>query len=299
MEKRGLGKGLSALISGTLADEDASSVQEVHINRIRPNPYQPRREFDPEKMAELVQSIRKHGVLQPVLLRRVAVDSYELIAGERRVRAAREAGLRTVPSLVKECTDAQMLEVALIENVQREDINPVEAASAYQRLITEFGLTQEEIAARVGKARSTIANTLRLLTLPPEILESVRTGEISEAHARALLQAPPDSRLKAWEAVKTRRMTSHETEKLTRRLRDDRSAKAAVRTRNRTPTRKDPDHAAIEEALQQALGTKVTLKESGGIGRIEIEFYSPEELEGIVERILGPSPLPSREKEQR
>ncbi|HXG23188.1 MAG TPA: ParB/RepB/Spo0J family partition protein, partial [Chthonomonadales bacterium] len=270
-----------------LADEDASNVREVRIDHIRPNPYQPRREFDPQKLAELVQSIREHGVLQPVLLRRVAVDSYELIVGERRLRAAHEAGLRTVPALVKECTDAQMLEVALIENVQREDINPVEAASAYQRLITEFGLTQEEIAARVGKARSTIANTLRLLSLPPEILESVRTGEISEAHARALLQAPPDARLKAWEAVKTGRMTSHEAEKFTRSLREGRPAKAVARIHSRIPIRKDPDHAAIEDSLQQALGTKVTLKESGGIGKIEIEFYSPEELEGIVERILG------------
>lgn len=287
MEKRGLGRGLGALISSTLADEDASSVREVPIHHIRPNPYQPRRKFDPQKLAELVQSIREHGVLQPVLLRCVAIDSYELIVGERRLRAAREAGLRTVPALVKECTDAQMLEVALIENVQREDINPVEAASAYQRLITEFGLTQEEIAVRVGKARSTIANTLRLLTLPPEILESVRSGEISEAHARALLQAPPDSRLKAWEAVKARRMTSHEAEKFTRSLRKGRPAKIAEHTHSRTPTRKDPDHAAIEEALQQVLGTKVMLKERGGIGKIEIEFYSSEELEGIVERILG------------
>jgi ParB family chromosome partitioning protein len=291
MQKRGLGKGLEALLSSTLAEEDAQRVRQVRIEHIRPNPYQPRQAFDSEKMAELVQSIREHGVLQPVLLRRVAIDSYEIIAGERRLRAAREAGLRTVPALIKDCTDAQMLEVALIENLQREDINPVEAALAYQRLISEFGLTQEELAARVGKARSTIANTLRLLTLPPEILQSVRTGELSEAHARALLQAPPELRREAWETVKSRRMNAHEAEKFTRSLREGRSVEAAACVRHPAPAHRNPDYAAVEEALQQSLGTKVTLKEKGGIGKIEIEFYSPEELEGIVERILGPTSL--------
>src|SRR5579862_8331481 len=142
MDKRGLGKGLGALIADTLGSDDAASVREVRIEQVRPNPYQPRQVFDPEKLADLVQSVREHGILQPILLRRVAVDGYEVIAGERRLRAAKEAGLTTVPALIKEYADPQMLEVALIENVQREDINPVEAARAYRRLNSEFGMSQ-------------------------------------------------------------------------------------------------------------------------------------------------------------
>lgn len=287
MEKRGLGKGLSALLSSSMAEEDAASVREVRVEQIRPNPYQPRRSFDPQKQAELVQSIREQGILQPVLLRRIAVDSYELIAGERRFRAAAEAGLTVIPAIVRECTDTQMLELALIENIQREDISPVEAALAYQRLINEFGMTQQEVARRVGKAQPTIANTLRLLSLPPPVLDSLSRGEISEGHARSLLQVAPEARLSAWETVVRRRLTVRETERLAREMRDGLPDPLAAPPRTDAAHAKDPHYVAVEETLRAALGTKVSLKWSGEIGRIEIEFYSEEQLEGIMRRILG------------
>jgi ParB family chromosome partitioning protein len=286
MEKRGLGKGLGALISGTLGEEDASSVREVRVEHIRPNPYQPRTVFDPEKLAELVESVREHGVLQPVLLRRVGVDSYELIAGERRFRAAQEAGLRTIPSLVKEYSDPQMLEVALIENVQREDISPVEAAVAYRRLSAEFEMTQSEIAKRVGKAQSTIANTLRLLSLPEPILESLQRGEITEGHARTLLQVGGDAQATAFEAIRSRGLSVREAERLAREIQErPRSNGAAEKPRRESLP--DPNLAAVEGALRESLGTKVHVRLSNGVGRIEIEFYDEQQLEGLIARLTG------------
>jgi ParB family chromosome partitioning protein len=289
-EKRGLGKGLGALLSGTLADDDAAMVREVRLDQIRPNPYQPRSGFDPVKMAELTESVREFGVLQPVLLRRVAIDAYELIAGERRLRAAQDAGLTTIPAIVKEYANRQMLEVALIENVQREDINPVDAARAFQRLNDEFHLSQAEIARRVGKDQSTISKTIALLDLPDAILESLRRGEITEGHARTLLSVGKSEQLEIWENIRRRNLSVRLTERFARRLRG-RAARA-----DRTPSMfeetppKDPNHAAVEEALQIALGTKVSIHKKGGVGKLEIEFYSEEELEGIVERIIGPHP---------
>jgi ParB family chromosome partitioning protein len=286
MEKRGLGKGLGALISGTLGEEDASSVREVRVEQIRPNPYQPRTVFDPDKLAELVASVREHGVLQPVLLRRVAVDSYELIAGERRFRAAQEAGLRAIPALVKEYSEPQMLEVALIENVQREDISPVEAAVAYRRLSAEFGMTQSEIAKRVGKAQSTIANTLRLLSLPEPILESLQRGEIAEGHARTLLQVDGDAQAVAFEAIRSKGLSVREAERLTREIQErPRSNGAAEKPRRESLP--DPNLAAVEGALRESLGTKVHVRLSNGVGRIEIEFYDEQQLEGLIARLTG------------
>ncbi|MCC6728592.1 MAG: ParB/RepB/Spo0J family partition protein [Chthonomonadales bacterium] len=289
MEKRGLGKGLSALLGGVLAQEDAAAVREVGVETIVPNPFQPRREFDPERMKELAQSVREHGVLQPVLVRRVGVDRYELIAGERRLRAARQLGLATIPAIVRDCAGGQALEMALVENVQREDINAVEAAFAYRRLVEEFGLTQEEIARRVGKARSTVANTLRMLTLPETLLDALARGEITEAHARHLLQLGADSQMAAFEEVRRRGLTVKETQRLVQQLRDGPREPREVEPEPSaaSPARQDPNLAAAEEALRVALGTNVRIRMAGGVGRIEIEFYSADELDGIVERVLG------------
>lgn len=287
MDKKGLGKGLGALISGSMAGDDAGSVREVRVEQIVPNPYQPRTVFDPEKLADLVQSIREHGILQPVLLRRLAVDRYELIAGERRFRAAQEAGLKTIPGLVKEYADAQMLEVALIENVQREDINAVEAAIAYHRLTREFGMTQVDIARRIGKAPSTVANTIRLLDLPEAILESVRHGEISEGHARTILKFAPEARMTAWENVLKRGLSVRETERMIGDAQNDTPRNSAQRLRTPTPALPDPNLSALEATLQEALGTKVHLRYSNGVGKIEIDFYDEPQLEGLIQRLTG------------
>jgi ParB family chromosome partitioning protein len=285
MEKRGLGKGLGALISSTLGEADASSVREVRVEHIRPNPYQPRTVFDPDRLADLVQSVREHGVLQPVLVRRVAVDSYELIAGERRLRAAQQAGLRNIPALVKEYADPQMLEVALIENLQREDISPVEAAVAYRRLNSEFGMTQSDIAKRVGKAQSTIANTLRLLALPEPILESLQRGEITEGHARTLLQIGGEAQATAFEAIRTKGLSVREAERLAREILVRAPTNGTEKPRHEPLP--DPNLAAVEGALRESLGTKVHVRLSNGIGRIEIEFYDEQQLEGLIARLTG------------
>lgn len=284
MVKRGLGRGLDALISGALADETEGTVREIRLDEIVANPYQPRKIFDPEKLGELVRSIREHGILQPVLVRRVGVDRYELVAGERRVRAAREAGLKAIPALIREYEEVSRLEVALIENLQREDINPVEAATAYQRLREEFGMTQDQIAKRVGKSQPTIANTLRLLALPQEVLNSLERGEISEGHARTILQAPPHMHVSVWKSIRTRGMSVRDTEK---HVRDLGESPARVSASRKPVAGRDPNQESVEEALQESLGTKVLIQtRTGGAGKIEIEFYSEDHLEALIERLM-------------
>ncbi len=290
MAKKALGKGLGALLASTLAEEDAGTVREIPIKQISPNPFQPRKSIDPAKLTELAESVREHGVLQPLIVTRVAVDSYELVAGERRMLAAREAGLRTVPAVVRDYDTLQVLEVALIENLQREDIGPMEAASAYQRLRAEFGLTQDEIARRVGKAQSTVANTLRLLTLPAPIMESLGRGEITEGHARAILQTAPKARLAAWKRIKKGGLSVREAESMARdgdkgRGKEGKSGRGDDGKTNPAVAERDPNLAAMEEELRAALGTKVTLKWSGEVGKLEIEFYSQDHLESVVERL--------------
>lgn len=287
MTRKGLGRGLAALIGDAALAEDNLSAQEAPVAAIVPNPYQPRTEFDPDAMRELVESVRAHGVLQPVIVRPIGEGRYELVAGERRLRAAREAGLERIPVVVRELEPEQVLEIAIIENVQREDINPLDAATAYRRLIDEFGLTQEQIAQRVGKARPTVANTLRLLSLPAPVQESVRRGEITEAHARHLLQAKPSEILDAWATVRRKGLSVRETEELVKsyRLHPARPTRSTVSTPR--VEQRDPNLAAVQEALEIALGTRVTVRRSGGVGTVEIEFYSDEQLEGLVERLIG------------
>lgn len=304
MEKRGLGRGLAALIADTLPDDGEAQVREVPLDQVVANPYQPRTQFDAEKMEELVDSIREHGILQPVLLRRIGHTRYQLVAGERRFRAAQTAGLSVIPALVKECSDREMLEMAVVENVQRADISPMEAARAYRRLIDEFGMTQERVAQRVGKNRVTINNTLRLLKLPAIVQESLEKGEITEGHARALLMAETEPGIViTWEIALKKGLSVRETERLARRAqpgmrRDDTAPKSQqsdaetewqhrnVRADSSHLTR-DPNEQALVDRLQEALQTKVTVRHTmGDAGRIEIDFYSSEDLERIIETIL-------------
>jgi ParB family chromosome partitioning protein len=231
-------------------------------------------------MAELVESIRKHGVLQPVLVRR-AGDDYELVAGERRWRAAMAAGLKSLPAVIRECTDRQLMEMALVENLQREDLNAIEEAAAYRLLLQEFTMTQEDIAERVGKSRPHVANTLRLLQLPAEVQDLIREGRLSAGHGRALMGLSDGSlQRRVAERALTERLSVRQLEELVQALSRRRERKQA---RSRTP-----ELAAIEDRLQELLGTKVRISGERR-GRVEIRFYSSEDLERIVDLLLGVS----------
>lgn len=281
MQKKGLGKGLGALIPGVESSADFPGFK-VEIDRIVPNPLQPRRSFDEAKIDELAASVRDQGIIQPLLVRR-AGERYELIAGERRLRAARKAGLTDVPVVVREAGNGEMLELALIENLQREDLNPIEEASAYQRLQEEFDLTQEEIARRVGKGRPTVANSVRLLLLPKEVQQLVTAGKLPAGQARALLGLESEAMiLAAAREVTAKGFSTRETEKLVTRLR------AGGRRRRKTTPLSDPDLRALVERLQRSLGTKVRLlhQSKSNRGKIVVEYYSAADLERIV-RLLG------------
>ncbi|MBI3060897.1 MAG: ParB/RepB/Spo0J family partition protein, partial [Deltaproteobacteria bacterium] len=254
----------------------------VEIDRIVPTPLQPRRPFDEAKIDELAASVRDQGIIQPLLVRR-AGERYELIAGERRLRAARKAGLTDVPVVVREAGNGETLELALIENLQREDLNPIEEASAYQRLQEEFDLTQEEIARRVGKGRPTVANSVRLLLLPKEVQQLVTAGKLPAGQARALLGLESEAMiLAAAREVTAKGLSTRETEKLVTRLR------AGGRRRRKTAPLSDPDLRALVERLQRSLGTKVRLlhQSKSNRGKIVVEYYSAADLERIV-RLLG------------
>jgi ParB family chromosome partitioning protein len=298
MEKRGLGRGLAALIAEA-QDSDGAQVQEIPISQISPSPYQPRTLFDPIKMEELVASVKEHGVLQPVLARRIGHERFQLVAGERRLRAAQKAGLASVPALVRDLADREVLEVAMVENLQREDIGVLEAAHAYRRLGSEFGMTQESIARRVGKSRSAVANTLRLLNLPPKVQESLEQGTVSEGHARALLPLEADGViLQAWDTVVRRKLSVRATESLVREMLHMRSraeseaepvlAVAHVRDEDdRVHSGRDPITAHAVAAIQQSLGTRVTIRRhAGDRGTIEIDFYSSEDLQRLLDLLM-------------
>ena len=277
--RRALGRGLGALIPAEMypsgsGQEDEQEQRAVPIDSITPNPYQPRETFADEKLEELATSIREKGLLQPLLVRRTA-EGYELIAGERRFRAARRAGLTHVPVTVREADAHEALELALIENLQREDLNPLEEARAYQRLVDDFGLTQEEVSRAIGKNRSTITNSLRLLQLPEEIRLRIAEGSLSAGHARSLLGlSSPAEQVKLAREVRARKLSVRETERLVRK--------------HSSPGNGDLDRLAVETQLTQALGTRVRLRQrKGGAGRIEIEFYSLAELNGLVSRLAS------------
>jgi ParB family chromosome partitioning protein len=277
--RRALGRGLDALLSTS----DQSNLREVDIDRIEPNPNQPRQRFEPEALEDLAASIRAHGVVQPVVVATAGDDRYRLIVGERRWQAAKLAGLQHVPVIVKDTSDQLTLELALVENLQRADLDPMEQATAYQRLTRDFGLTQQEVARRVGKSRVAIANTLRLLTLPEVVQQSLIERRISEGHARALL-ALPAARLQeaALQRIERDGLSVRATEELVRRLLESapRREQHLVRT---------PDIEALEDELRRALGTKVSLRPTKRGGRIVIEYYSDEEFQALYERLLAAS----------
>lgn len=261
---------------------------EIPIDKIRLNAKQPRKTFDDAKLDELAQSIAQDGIIEPVIVRPTSDGVYELVAGERRFRASVRAGLKQIPAMCREIDDKKAFEMALVENIQREDINPVECAYAYRHLMDEYGMTQEMIAGRVGKNRSTVANTLRLLNLPHEILDSLASGEISEGHARALLAAGDHRRqLQIWEAMKLRHLSVRETENLVRRMQDNPLSDEAVVSRETESRPKDPNMRDIEDRLRRYFGSKVTIeKYRNNKGRLIIEFYDDDDLTRILDLLF-------------
>lgn len=276
----GLGRGIASLIPQRPTNVAAPT--EIPLARIRPNPYQPRQSADAAGIEELAESIREHGVLQPVLVTEV-LDGYQLVAGERRFRAAQLAGLERIPAVVRQLADREQLELALVENIQRADLNPIEEAHAYRQLVDDFGLTQEEIARRVGRARATVANTLRLLDMDPAVQVAVTDGHITEGHARALGALDATAQVHLLGAVVSRELSVRQTEELARRLKEPKEAR--VTTAARAPIGADLER--VEEELRRSLGTKVSLARTRRGGRIVIEYYSDEDLSRIYERLTG------------
>ena len=275
---QGLGRGLAALIPQRAPT--ASGSIEIPLARIRENPRQPRLRMDDDALAGLAESIRQHGVIQPILVTET-IDGYMLVAGERRVRAARIAGLERVPAIVRQLADRQQLELALVENLQREDLDPMEAARAYRQLMDEFSFTQEDLATRVGRARSTVANTLRLLELHPAVQDAIAASLITEGHARALGGLPTEVQAPAVTTVIADDLSVRQTEELVRRIREPRVERAAIAA---TP---DPDVERVEEDLRRSLGTKVRLTRTRRGGRIVIEYFGDEELTRLYQRLVG------------
>ncbi|MFA7296620.1 MAG: ParB/RepB/Spo0J family partition protein [Dehalococcoidia bacterium] len=286
--KHGLGRGLGALIPEGMASDARIPQTDVPIDRVVPNPWQPRSFMNEEKLAELAESIRAHGIIQPLLVteERDAQGEryYQLIAGERRLRAAKAAGLERVPVTIRQSTPQELLELAIIENVQRADLSPLEEAASYQRLIDEFHLTQQDVATRVGKSRVAVTNTIRILALAPEIQQSIANGEISEGHARALLGIADETlRLSVWEQVVARSLSVRQTERLAREATRPSDEPTEVAPE---PEAVQHERAALEQAVQRVLGTKVSLRRSPkGAGALTIHFYSDEELEGVLDRL--------------
>ncbi len=263
MKKKALGKGLDALIGG---GQGAIQVQRIPVDAVEPNPYQPRTHFPENEIEELAATIKEKGVLQPILVRPHG-RGYQLVSGERRLRAAKKAGLKVIPAVVRAFTQRDMLEVALVENLQRSDLNPIEEATAYERLMKEFGYTQEEVAQRVGKSRSAVANILRLLRLPREVRKALAEGEITEGHARALLSlGKKEEILKAFRRMKSKRTTVREVERTAGRKRD-------------------PNIERLEKRLQRHLGLPVRVTYRGGKGSVTVRYSSLDELDALLERL--------------
>lgn len=287
MVKRGLGKGLGALIPTPEVVEynpEQDVVLEISVEEIIPNSFQPRKEFDPEKLQELASSIQEHGVIQPVIVRpRLNNTGYELVVGERRLRACKMIGLEKIPAVIKTLSDQEMTEIALIENIQRENLNPVEEAKAYKRLIEEFGLTQEEVAKKVGKSRSFVANFLRLLQLPSDILDLLADGKVTVGHVRPLLSLVNESlQRQVVKEILERNLSVRETEETVKKIIKDKTSKRILKKKNTSPVFLD-----LQEQLQNKFGTKVLIKDSGKRGKIEIEYYNYDDLQRIIDMIVG------------
>ncbi len=281
-KKSGLGKGLDALLPSVEDQLSKSGVRQIQTDRILPNPRQPRANFDAGELGELAASIREHGVIQPLII--TAGDSpgsYTLIAGERRLMAAKLIELQDVPAIIREASDQELVELALVENVQRADLGPLETAEAYRQLTEDFGLSHEEIADRVGKNRTTITNTLRLMKLPGDVKEALVSGKISEGHARGLLSLSSEAaQSAALKSILKLSLNVRQTEELVRKLSGEKPQKPI-------PAPPDPEIKALEEQLRQRLGTKVSLNQRSKGGTLTIHYYSAEELDSLLEMILG------------
>lgn len=278
--KRGLGKGLGAFFPSADTIAEREEKFEIPVKLVKPNPFQPRRIFDPEALDELARSIRQYGVIQPIVVRRSS-DGYDLVAGERRWRACQLAGLNIIPAVVRDYTDSEMTEIALIENLQRKDLNPLEEAEAFQRLISEFGLTQEEVARKIGRSRSMVANMIRLLNLQPEVQEYVSRGTLSMGQARPLL-AVEDSALQceAAQIIIEEDLNARDAEELVKRLTNKKQQKITVAS---VPDQNEFFITEMEDRFKMALGTQVKIKQGKMKSKIEIEFYNPEDLERILD----------------
>lgn len=275
MIKKGLGRGLSALIDAGNTDE--APIMELKINEIEPNMGQPRKNFNDEKLDQLAESIRQHGIVQPIIVKKEK-NSYTIVAGERRWRAARLAGLTSVPVVVKDISSKQVMEIALIENLQREDLNPMEEAEAYEKLLKEFNMTQEDVARTVGKSRPAVANSLRLLNLCDAVKKLVVSGELSSGHARTLITISDVSVQESLAMqIAEKELSVRETEKLIKRL----SSEKPVQQKEEMT----PEHIEIEEKLRNIFGTKVRLISNDKSGKIMIEYYSNDELDRILEML--------------
>jgi ParB family transcriptional regulator, chromosome partitioning protein len=276
-----LGRGLSSLIPQR---NQHAPTSEIPIERIRPNPRQPRQRMDQGELDSLAASIREHGVLQPILVTET-LDGYQLVAGERRFRASQQAGLERIPAVIRQLADRDQLELALVENLQRADLAPLEEAHAFQALVSEFAMTHDQIAQRVGRAKSTITNAIRLLDLESTVQEALLDGRLTAGHARAIGGLPTEHQGRIVNSVVDQGLSVRQTEELVRRLREPRTATTPAAARRAL----DPDLERVEDDLRRRLGTKVTLARSRKGGRIIIEFYSDEELGQLYDRLIGGS----------
>ena len=282
MEKKALGRGLDALLptGNTMAPTNAAEVRAIRIDVIVPNRYQPRQIFHPTELAELAASIKESGLLQPILVRRKGDGIYELISGERRWRATKEAGLDTIQAVVRNCSDQEAILFALVENLQREDLNPMETARAYSRMTNEFGLTHDGIAQKVGRDRSSVANSMRLLNLHHDVQTLVESGALSAGHAKALLGIEtPETQCRMAQTIAARALSVRETERLV-------TASGATRKRTKPPIAAS-QWAEMESRLQKRFGTRVTIEAGKKGGKVVIHYFSAPELEGIIENLLS------------
>jgi len=278
--KSGLGKGLGALLPDT---DVTAGLSEVPVGSIAPNPHQPRESIGEDQLRELADSMREHGVIQPLVVTRAGADGYTLVAGERRWRAAQLIGLDTVPAVIKDVAPQQMLELALIENVQRADLNPLEEAQAYRQLVEDFGLTQEQVAQRVGKSRVAVTNTLRLLKLPDAIQKRLADASLREGHARALLMLNDTTHMQRLASrIVSDGLSVRQVEEIVRRLNEGRPQTK----RRKRAERAAPDTRSLEDNMRRALGTKVNLYRTRRGGKVIIHFYSEDELDTIYRRIV-------------
>lgn len=274
--RKGLGKGLEALIATETTNVDKNAVKELKINEVEPNSEQPRKHFDDEKLSQLSESIKQYGIVQPLIVKKDE-NTYKIVAGERRWRAARLAGLQTVPVIIRDLTSKQVMEIALIENLQREDLNPIEEAEAYEKLISDFGMTQEEISLAVGKSRPAIANSVRLLTLQDKIKSKLIGGEITSGHARALIPIEDSElQLKAVEEIIKKGLNVRDTELLVKRF--------ITKKENKKEKNNDIDYQykSIEDKFRGIFGTKVKILNNKNNGKILIEYYSLDELDRLI-----------------